>query len=55
MAQPKQPFLQDCITPVGEARLLQEAPDLGNKRQVRVASGGSVCVDVSQMGAKLSY
>lgn len=48
---------EGCITPVGEARLLtflkegQDAqPGEDDRRKIRVASGGTICTDVSQMG-----
>lgn len=45
---------QECVTPTGEAilrRELQQNTDSENAiKQLRISTGGTICVDVSQMG-----
>ena len=41
------PELKNCITPVGAVR-----QGLHNRGRLRVASAGTVCVDMSQMGVR---
>ena len=49
---------EGCITPVGQRRLQKLLSDEADaqprddaRRTIRVASGGTTCTDVSQMGA----
>ena len=49
--KPKQRCMAECLTPVGLHRQMKDGAVPGSPRKLRVASAGTVCVDVSAMGA----